>query len=134
MKDALHERTAASWAETSGLLTFLSRVRGEVTRFDEALGYGIRNIAAPPTEIDGKTDALRDVGFVVVRHNTLLPERTYCLYSLLRERRLSAFIGTISGGSIHTVRALRPLEDFSRGTAVLYEWLRDLVKASCEKI
>jgi hypothetical protein len=134
MREVLNETTAAGWAETSGLLTFLSRVHSEVARFDDALGYGIAYVAAPPSEIDGKTEAVRDVGFVAVRHNALIPERTYCLYSLLRERRLCGFIGIWANGSMQTVRALRPLEDFSRGTAVLYEWLRDLVKASCEKL
>ncbi|MGE5237786.1 MAG: hypothetical protein ACM3ON_03175 [Chloroflexota bacterium] len=125
---------ALSWEERSGLVAFLSKVQAEVEHFEAALGYGVRSIAAPPSEIDGETVTVKDVGFVVVRDNTLTSGRTYCLFSILRGKRLLGFIGTCSQGRIRTLRELRPMEDFQQGTAVLYEWLRDLVKASCEKL
>ncbi len=133
-RDRIIESAALSWEERSGLVAFLSKVQAEIERFESALGYGVRSIAAPPSEIDGETDAVKDIGFVVVRDNTLASGRTYCLFSILRGRRLLGFIGTFAQGRIRTLRELRPMEDFRQGTTILYEWLRDLVKASCEKL
>ncbi len=33
-----------------------------------------------------------------------------------------------------SMKTLNPLRDFSRGRAALYDWLRALVKASCDKL
>lgn len=123
-----------TWEEESGLIDFLSKVHGEVVRFDSTLGFGIEYVAAPPFSIDGSKDDLSSVGFVVVRRNPIIPERSYCLYSVLRDRMLHGFIGVYNNGDLDTLRALTPLKDFRRGSAVLYEWLRELVKASCDKL
>ncbi|MEJ2684952.1 MAG: hypothetical protein P8Z71_11225 [Candidatus Sulfobium sp.] len=123
-----------SWEEESGLIDFLKRVHGEVSRFDKEFELGVETLPSPPCLIDGSTDGLRDVGFVVVRRNGLLTRREYCLYALLRERVLYGYVGTYSEGAIETVRELKPMKAFKTGTAMLYDWLRELVKASCDKI
>jgi len=83
--------------------------------------------------IDGNTDTA-GVGFVVIHSNALLSERKYCLYSVLKDRMLYGYIGLFSGGMIETLRELKPMKDFRLGTVLLYDWLRDLIKASCDKI
>jgi hypothetical protein len=124
-----------AWEEESGLLDFLSKVHGEVVRFDSALGFGIEYMAAPPSSIDSSTEELGIVGFVLVRRNGIMPGRSYCLYSLLKERVLHGFIGAVNdNGDIETLKPLAPLKDFRGGSAALYDWLRDLVKASCDKL
>lgn len=122
----------ATWEEESGLLDFLSRVYSEVTRFDNTFDFGVEILAGQPESIDGGTGLMKHLGFVIIRRNSLITGRDYCLYSVLRERVLYGYIGVYAGGSIETVRELRPITDF--GTARLLDWLRDLVKASCEKI
>ncbi len=123
-----------TWEEESGLLDFLSSVHGEVARFDSTLGFGLEYMAAPPSSIDGATEDLSAVGFVVVRRNPLITKRSYCLYSVLKDRKLHGFTGTYDGGAIETLKALTPLRDFRKGSQVLYGWLRELVKASCDKL
>lgn len=123
-----------SWEEESGLIDFLKRVHGEVIRFDKAFGLGVEPLPSPPASIDGSMDNLRDVGFVILRRNGLLGPREYCLYALLKDKVLYGYIGSYSEGDIETVRELKPMKVFKTGTATLYDWLRELVRASCEKI
>jgi len=52
----------------------------------------------------------------------------------LKDRVLYGYIGVYSGETIETLRELRPMADFKTGTQALYDWLRELVRASCEKI
>ena len=122
-----------TWEEQSGLLTFLSRVHEEVARFERTFGFGISHLVAPPQEIDGTTRGINSVAFVLIRSNELLSGRTYCLYSVLSHTELSGHIGLYSNGRIETIKDLSPLTDFRRGRVALYDWLRELVKASCEK-
>jgi hypothetical protein len=122
----------ATWEEESGLLDFLSRVYAEVTRFDSTFDLGVEMLAGQPESIDGGTDLMKHLGFVILRRNSVLTGRDYCLYSVLRGKALYGYIGVYSEGSIETVRELRHITDF--GKARLLDWLRDLVKASCEKI
>jgi len=136
MKTELDVRTKndlRTWEEQSGLLAFLSRVQEEVARFERTFGFGISSLVAPPREIDDSTHYIPSVAFVLIRKNELLSGRTYCLYSLLSHRELSGHIGLYSNGRIETLGNLSLLSDFSRGRATLYDWLRELVKASCEK-
>jgi hypothetical protein len=119
--------------EESGLIKFLMGVHSEVLNFDKTFEFGMSPVASPPGAIDGSADEVKNVGFVIVRDNKLLPGRTYCLYTLLKGDALCAYIGVYSGGSIETVRELAPLRDFKKGGAVLLDWLKALVKASCEK-
>lgn len=123
-----------TWEEESGLLDFLSGVNAEVTRFDDTFDFGVSALPGPPQGIDGRADRLKHVGFVVVRRNSSLTGRDYCLYSLLEGKTLFGYIGVYSGGAIETVRELRHITDFRNAKAALLGWLRDLVKASCEKI
>jgi hypothetical protein len=121
-----------TWEEKSGLLDFLSKVYAEVTHFDNTFGLGVEILAGQAESIDGGTDLMKHLGFVIIRRNSLITGRDYCLYSVLRGKALYGYIGVYSGGYIETVRELRPITDF--GKARLLDWLRDLVKASCEKI
>jgi hypothetical protein len=121
-----------TWEEESGLLDFLSKVRAEVEKFDSTFDFGVTALPSPPKRIDGKTDILRSIGFVVLRRNNVLG-RNYCLYSTLRERALHGYIGVYTADTIGTVRELKPMTDFREGTASLLGWLRELVRASCEK-
>jgi hypothetical protein len=123
-----------TWEEESGLLAFLGKVCGEVTRFDRTFDFGISMLPSLPSDIDGKKDLLRSIGFVVVRHNRAVVGRDYCLYSVLRGRTLFGSIGIYADGIIETVRELNPMNNFRNGSAVLHDWLRALVKASCDKI
>jgi hypothetical protein len=123
-----------TWEEESGLLAFLARVYAEVARFDRTFDFGISTLPSLPADIDGKKDLLRNIGFVVVRHNSAVVGRDYCLYSVLRGRALFGSIGIYTDGIIETVRELKPMTEFRNGTAVLHDWLRALVKASCDKI
>ena len=136
MKTELGLRTRKepiTWEEQSGLLAFLSKVREEVSRFERIFGFGISTLVEPPREIDGSTTHLPSLAFVLIRTNELLSGRTYCLYSLLSRRELSGHIGLYSSGRIETLKDLSPLRDFRQGRAALHDWLRELVKASCEK-
>lgn len=137
MKTDLRDRTkneSITWEEQSGLLAFLSGVQEEVSRFERTLRLGISNLIVPPQEIDGSTKLITAVAFIVIRSNELLSGRTYCLYSLLSDRELSGHIGIYYNGKIETLKNLTPLRDFNRGKATLYDWLRALVKASCDKL
>jgi hypothetical protein len=119
--------------EESGLIKFLAGVHREVANFDKAFDFGVRPVASPPASIDGSSEEVRNVGFVVVRENKLLRGRNYCLYTLLKGDVLFAYVGVYSDGSIETVRELAPLKDFEKGRDALLDWLKALVKASCEK-
>lgn len=136
MKTELRTRTKndpLTWEEESGLLAFLSRVQEEVSGFERTFGFGISNLAVPPQEIDGSAKDIASVAFVLIRNNELLSGRTYCLYSVLSHGELSGHIGLYSGGRIETLSTLSPLRDFRQGRTALYDWLRKLVKASCDK-
>jgi hypothetical protein len=122
-----------TWEEESGLLDFLSKVYGEIARFDSTFDFGVTALPSPPKNIDGETDVLLRIAFVVLRRNSVLG-RNYCLYSALREKALHGYIGVYTGDTIGTVRELQPMTDFREGTASLLVWLRELVRASCEKI
>lgn len=121
------------WEETSGMLGFLSKIDSEVRRFEESTGFGLRVVPSPPELIDGNTEISRDVGFVVIRENLLLPERTYCLYSVLRERKLYGYIGVIDDGRVTTLREMGHISEFHDAALSLHDWLKELVRASCEK-
>ena len=123
-----------TWEEESGLLDFLAMVHAEVSRFDSDFDFGLSLLPFPPRSIDGKEDAVSRVGFVVIRRNSVLIGRDYCLYSMLQGRALAAFIGVWADGVIETVKELNPMTEFRHGTATFIVWLRDLVKASYDKI
>jgi len=121
------------WEETSGLLGFLSKIDSEVRRFEDTTGFGLRVVPSPPEFIDGSQEMSRDVGFLVIRENLLLPERTYCLYSILHERKLYGYIGVINDGAVTTLRQVGHIGEFRKAAMSLHGWLKQLVKASCEK-
>ncbi len=123
-----------TWEEKSGLFDFLSTVNAEVTRFDDTFGFDVSTLTQQPESIDYSPDLLRHLGFVVVRRNSRLTGRDYCLYSVLRGKVLYGYIGVYSKGCIQIVRELEHMTDFRNASAHLLGWLRGLVKASCEKI
>jgi hypothetical protein len=125
---------APTWEEKSGFLDFLSKVHAEVVRFDNTFDFGVTFLPSPPKSIDCSTDNLRSVGFVVLRRNSALIGRDYCLYSVLEDRVLHGYIGVYTGEAIATVRELKPITDFREAAMSLLIWLRELVRASCEKI
>jgi len=127
------QREHRAWEEQSGLLDFLGGVRAEALRFADALGFELETDLPQPRSIDGDPARPRGLGFMVVRRNALISSRTYCLYTLIQGRELGAYIGVLAGDNIVTIRELAPLADFSKGQAALYDWLRALLKASCEK-
>jgi len=123
-----------TWEEESGLLDFLAKVYAEVARFESTFDFNISPLPSPPKSVDGDGELLKNVGFVVIRRNSSLVGRDYCLYSVLKQRSLAGFIGVYADGVIETVRELQPMTEFRSGTAMLHDWLRALVKASCDKI
>ena len=123
-----------AWEEESGLLRFLSSVHEQVTRFEKTFDFGVAPLPGQPRSIDGSEKSIGSPGFVVLRGNRAVIGRDYCLYSLLKEKTLYGYIGVYADGVIETVRELRPMRDFKEATALLHGWLRELVKASCEKI
>jgi hypothetical protein len=126
-------RKHETWEEQSGLLDFLRGVRAEALRFADTLGFELETELPQPRSIDGDPARPRGLGFMVVRRNPLISSRTYCLYTLIQGRELGAYIGVIAGDNIVTIRELAPLTDFMEDQAALYDWLRALLKASCEK-
>lgn len=118
----------------SGLLRFLDQIPQEVDRFNRNFEFGIRQLVSPVSGIDGNSEAVRRLGFILLRENPLLSERSYCLYATLTGRALEGYIGLYRDGSIVTLKQLSPLVNFHEGEAALYEWMKQLVQASCEKL
>jgi hypothetical protein len=123
-----------TWEEKSGFLDFLSIVPEEVDKFNKTFEFGITNKVSFPSEIDGNSESSLKLGFVLTRDNPLMPEVTYCLYSLLLNKILYGYIGIYRDRQIKTLKHLKPIKDFRKGKVILYEWLRQLVRASCEKM
>lgn len=128
------EHVAVTWEEESGLLGFLSTINEEVKRFDETFDLGVEMLPGQPQAVDARKHLLQRIGFVVLRRNSALINRDYCLYSVLQGKTLRGFIGVYAKGSITTRKELGQITDFRKAQASLLNWLRDLVKASCDKI
>lgn len=127
------EKEKLTWEQQSGFLEFLGSVPGEVADFNNSLEFGLRYELSQPDSIDGDRNIATKTVFVVTRRNGLFPERIYCLYTIFMEQALHAYIGVYDNGKIDAQRELEPLVKFQEGASVLYDWLRALVKASCEK-
>jgi len=134
VKDDNKKKVITTWEEKSGFLDFLSSVPAEVTRFNDSFGFDVHNLVMHPSDIDGDKEMAMKVGFVFEHSNSLIPELTYCLYSLLRNNMLYGYVGVCKNGSIKTLRELKPIKDFKTGQLVLHDWLGQLVKVSFEKI
>lgn len=126
--------SAITWEMESGLLGFLRTIHAEVKRFDETFDLGVEMLPGQPDSIDGSTEDLKNLGFVVLRKNSALIGRDYCLYSVLRGKALNGYIGVYKNGAITTARELDAITDYRQAQSGLLNWLRGLVKASCEKI
>ena len=125
---------AITWEEESGLLGFLRTIHAEVKRFNDTFDLGVEMLRYQPDSIDNSTGDLKYLGFVVLRKNSALVGRDYCLYSILRGKALHGYIGVYREGAITTVRELDAITAYRQAQAGLLNWLRSLVKASCEKI
>jgi hypothetical protein len=123
----------STWEEESGFLEFLSTVPSEVERFNRTLGFDVTQEPSPPSAIDGSGELSLKTAFVMTRTNRLIPEKTFCLFAVLREETLHGYIGLHRDGEIATLRELEEMRDFREGGIILYDWLRGLVKASCDK-
>ncbi len=134
LKEIREHKETHTWEEESGFLDFLSKMPEEVDKFNESFEFGINNRITVPSEIDGNTEMPLKLGFVLTRDNPLMPETIYCLYSLLTNKVLYGYIGIYNSGNIKTLKQLKPIKDFKKGKVILYEWLRQLVRASCEKM
>ena len=134
VRDEKRYKVITTWEEKSGFLDFLSGIPAEVTRFNDIFGFDIHNLDVHPSDIDGDREMAMKVGFVLERHNPLIPELTYCLYSMLRDEMLYGYIGVYKNGAVKTLKELKPVKEFKIGHLVLHEWLGQLVKASCEKV
>ncbi|MCK5343805.1 MAG: hypothetical protein KAR20_10395, partial [Candidatus Heimdallarchaeota archaeon] len=66
----------STWEEKSGLLEFLSLIPGEVDKFNDRFEFGIDHIINLPGKIDDDPAPALKTGFVITRHNPLLPEVT----------------------------------------------------------
>ena len=126
--------SASTWEEESGLLKFLRTIHAEVKRFNETFDFGVEMLPGQPHNVDNSTEDLKYLGFVVLRKNSALTGRDYCLYSVLRGRALHGYIGVYKDSAITTVRELGAITDYRQAQAGLLGWLRGLVKASCDKI
>ncbi len=125
-----NRETSIAWQEESGLLSFLRTIQAEVQHFD----FNIEMLPAQPDSIDNGIADLSHLGFVVLRRNSAVLGRDYCLYSVLRGKALHGYIGVHAGGAITTVKELGQITDYRQAQAGLLNWLRALVKASCDKI
>ncbi len=134
VKDKTGKKVITTWEEESGFLDFLSSVPIYVARFNDSFGFDIHNLVIHPSDIDGDRAMAMKVGFILERHNALIPELSYCLYSVLRDEILYGYVGVCKNGSIRTLKELKPIKDFKTGKLVLHEWLGQLVKISFEKI
>ena len=133
-QESTGKKDIITWEEKSGLLDFLSGIPIDVDRFNDSFGFDIHHLAIHLLDIDGDRDMAMKVGFILERYNALIPELTYCLYSVLRDETLYGYVGMCKNGSIKTLKALNPIKDFTKGKLILHEWLGQLVKVSCEKI
>lgn len=132
-KKADNTSSDITWEEKSGFLSFLKAMPSEVHEFNRTFDFNITYSAVPPLDIDGSSYVTRYVGFVMIRENSLIPERRYCMYSLLKDKVLYGFIGVEKDRHITTIRQLQPIENFKKTKWIVYDWLRELVRASCEK-
>ncbi len=66
-----------------------------MTRFDGTFNFGVEILPALQESIDGGTDLLKHLGFVIVRRNSLLTGRGYCPYSVLRGKALYGYAAYI---------------------------------------
>ncbi len=133
LRDSDYISKIPTWEESSGFLEFLSTIPKEVEKFNNTFGFDIQYRVIPPSDIDGNREIIRKVGFIVIRENRLIPERMYCLYSLLERGVLHGYIGLYEDSTISTIRELSPIRDYREALVSVYDWLRALIKASCEK-
>ncbi|MBF0541996.1 MAG: hypothetical protein HQK91_11170 [Nitrospirae bacterium] len=122
-----------TWEEKSGFIRFLSSIRSHIKEFNDTYDFEISEIVNPDVEIDGETNQIKETAFILVRRNDSIDDRTYCLYSLFKNRALFGFIGIFKDGMIHTNHELISIKDFrgKKASNIFNVWLTELVKISC---
>lgn len=111
----------------------LSVVREETGRFNRSFGFDIRPLYEKLSLID---DAIPQDSpmFILIRYDALMAKRRYCLFTIFREGALHGNIGIYQKGCIKTLKPLKPLTDMKNIRDILYDWLRQLLLVSCEKV
>ncbi|MCI4625178.1 MAG: hypothetical protein L3V56_04360 [Candidatus Magnetoovum sp. WYHC-5] len=123
-----------TWVERSGFIDFLSKVPLEVERFNKTFGFDIEYKSTPPKNIDGSTELLIKTGFVMIRNNRIFSQRQYCLYALLEEGVFNGYIGIYNDGNIKTLMKVNSITDFKNVSFGLYDWMKELIRVSCNKL
>lgn len=127
------EPAQAPWEERSGFLHFVSDLQRAVQTFEERLGFDLEIVAEPVREVDGDPGRARTVAHVVIRKNPVFGEKTYCLVTRFDGEALQGTIGFYADGAVTTLRPVGVVTDFHQPGTTVYDWLKALVKASCDK-
>ncbi|GAB4408219.1 MAG: hypothetical protein OHK0032_03600 [Thermodesulfovibrionales bacterium] len=115
--------------------TFMREVPKAVNRFSDEFGFDLEYSINQPKTIDGDSEKATMVAFTVKRPLWFDKGRRYCLYVLYDGKGLCGFIGRICDGNMVTLRELGYITDLSKGGYInLYNWLVNLIKASCDKL
>lgn len=131
---SLTKRTSEDWFINSGVIELFKQAPLMTGKFNEAFGFNLKYYGTPPEKLDGDENAASTIAFYIVRENRLLPERRYCLYVRVHSERISAHIGYLSNGNIITINEIETLSRVKSPQDSLYNWLRALLRASCEKL
>lgn len=132
--EALNTMDTHIWEEKSGFLLFLSKIPGEVERFNEAFGFDLKILPATPEAIDHKKDPIKNMSFLILRDNPIMPERQYCLFSILKDRKLYGYIGFYEKNNVVTLKEIGSISHFHNAEVSFWAWIKALLKASCDKI
>ncbi|RME65042.1 MAG: hypothetical protein D6778_06940 [Nitrospirae bacterium] len=127
-------RNTEDWFTNSGVIELFREAPQMTRRFNDAFGFNLKYYGTPPEKLDGDEEAASTVALYVVRENRLLPERRYCLYLRVQPEKISAHIGYVSDGNIITITELGSFSQVKSPQDKLYDWLRALMRASCEKL
>ncbi len=131
---SLNKRNTHIWEEESGFLLFLSKIPREVERFNEAFEFDLKILYATPETIDHKKDPIKNLGFLIIRDNPIMPERRYCLFSILKDRILYGYIGYYEENKVVTLKEIGSISNFHNAELSFLAWIKALLKASCDKI
>jgi len=122
-----------AWEERSGFIRFVSGLQRAVQIFEDRLGFDLQIVAEPVREVDRDTNPEGAIVHVIVRNNPVFGEKRYCLFTRFDGEALRASIGFYADGAITALHPVGIVKDFHHPDTVVYEWLKALVKASCDK-
>jgi hypothetical protein len=113
---------------------FMRGIPSSVEEFNHRFGFDLVYSVNQPHSVDSDHEKAKNVVFIISRTLWFQREMIYCLYALYDADRLHGFIGRYEGKNISTLRELGQISETAKGQATLYDWLRSLIKASCDKI